>query len=251
MSEQIYWYTARASGMVALALVTASVVWGLLFSTRLLQGRPSPKWLMALHRHLGALAAVFTGVHIAGLVLDSYVEFGPSEILVPFASTWQPQAVAWGVVGMYLLGAIELTSLLKKRIPRRLWRWVHLSSYVLFWLSIVHGVTAGTDAGAGAYIIASRAAVMLVVFLTVYRVLTKRKVRARAVRQVRAPAAEVTVPPMPESPPPLPAEPRSPQRLRLVERVPVNQEKVRRALRGHPAGAGLSEQVAAAPRDGG
>ncbi len=182
MSEQIYWYTARSSGIVALVLVTTSVVWGLLFSTRLLQGRPSPKWLLALHRHLGGLAVIFTAVHIAALVADSYVEFGPSEILVPFASEWQPQAVAWGVVAMYLLGAVELTSLLQKRLPRRLWRWVHLSSYLVFWMSIVHGLTAGTDAGTQPYIVGSRIAVLLVVFLSVYRIMTKRTVKLAARR---------------------------------------------------------------------
>jgi len=183
MSEQIYWYTARASGIVALVLVTTSVVWGLLFSTRLLQGRPSPKWLLALHRYLGGLAVVFTAVHVAGLVADSYIEFGPSEILVPFASEWQPEAVAWGVVAMYLLGAVELTSLLQNRLPRRVWRWVHVSSYLVFWMSIIHGLTAGSDAGTRAYIVGSRIAVLLVVFLSTYRVMTKRQVRRTARRQ--------------------------------------------------------------------
>lgn len=195
MSEQIYWYTARSSGIVALVLVTLSVVWGLLFSTRLLQGRPSPKWLLALHRHLGALAVIFTGVHIAGLVADSYVEFGPSEILVPFASQWQPEAVAWGVVAMYILAAVEITSLLQKRLPRRFWRWVHLSSYLVFWMSIVHGLTAGTDARTQAYVVGSRFAVLLVVFLSVYRIMTKRTVRRVARRPVSrqvCPVAEPT-----------------------------------------------------------
>ena len=190
MNEQIYWYTARSSGIVALVLVTMSVMWGLLFSTRLLQGRPSPKWLLALHRYLGGLAVVFTAVHIAALVADGYVEFGPSEILVPFASEWRPEAVAWGVVAMYLLGAVELTSLLQKRLPRRVWRWVHLASYPVFWMSILHGLAAGADAGTRAYVSGSRIAVLLVVFLTVYRIMTKRRaVRRPATPQVRAVAA--------------------------------------------------------------
>jgi predicted ferric reductase len=230
MSEQIWWYTARSSGIVALVLVTMSVVWGLLFSTRLLQGRPSPKWLLSLHRHLGGLSVTFTVVHIVGLVADSYVEFGPAEILVPLASEWNPQAVALGVVAMYLLAAVEITSLLQKRLPRRLWRWIHLSSYGLFWLSIVHGLTAGTDAGTTAYVIGSRTAVLLVVFLTVYRVLTKRSVRRR-VRSTRPPD--------------------TPQRARVVERIAVYEEEVRGTVETNAAGAGLPEKVPAAPRDGG
>lgn len=232
MSEQIYWYTARASGIVALGLVTASVVWGLLFSTRLLQGRPSPKWLLALHRHLGGLAVTFTAVHIAALVADSYVDFGPSEIFVPMASAWRPGPVAWGVVGMYLLAAIEITSLLQKRLPRKLWRWIHLTSYGLFWMSVVHGATAGTDAAAPAYVAGSRAAVLLVVFLTAYRAMTKRKVKRRTVARSSG-------------------EPDAPQRPRVAQRVAVNQEEVRGPADPYAPRPALVEQVAAAPGNGG
>lgn len=227
MNEQIWWYTARSSGIVALALVTASVVWGLLFSTRLLQGRPSPKWLLSLHRYLGGLAVSFTAIHIAALVADSYVQFGPSEILVPLASEWRPAAVAWGVVAMYLLAAVELTSLLQRRLPRRLWRWVHLSSYVLFWMTIVHGATAGTDAATPAYVVGSRGAILLVVFLSAYRALTKRRVKRAARVSAR--------------------QPRAPQGAGVGQRVAVNQEEVRRPARDHSPGGGLPQQVAPAP----
>ena len=95
---------------------------------------------------MGGLAVVFTGVHLAGLVADSYIDFGVRELLVPFASGWQPGAVALGVVGVYLLVAIEVTSLLMKRLPRRFWRGVHFSSYALFVLATGHLLFAGTDA---------------------------------------------------------------------------------------------------------
>src|SRR3989337_1799436 len=89
MNEQIWWYTARASGIVALAILTASIVWGLLYSNRVLNGRPTAKWLLDLHRFLGGLAVTFTAVHLAGLVADSYVEFGWSELFIPMASAWK------------------------------------------------------------------------------------------------------------------------------------------------------------------
>jgi predicted ferric reductase len=180
MSEQLAWYVARSSGIVALVLSTLAVAWGLLFSTRLLQGRPSPKWLLDLHRFLGGLTVVFTAVHVAALVADNYVAFGPVDILVPFAASWQPEAVAWGVVAMYLLVAVEGTSLVMKRLPRRFWRGVHFASYAMFWLAVFHGARAGTDAGHPAYVAGSSVAVMLVTFLSAYRVLAVRKARRPA-----------------------------------------------------------------------
>ena len=67
--------------------------------------------MLDVHRFLGGLAAVFVGVHVIGLLLDSFVAFGPTDVLVPLASSWHPVAVAWGIVAMYLLVAVELTSL--------------------------------------------------------------------------------------------------------------------------------------------
>ena len=68
-----------------------------------LSRRPRPAWVLDLHRFLGVLAVVFAGVHLLGLVADSYVHFGPAELFVPLASSWRPGPVAWGVVALYLL----------------------------------------------------------------------------------------------------------------------------------------------------
>ncbi len=145
MDSVLIWYVARASGIVAWTIVSASVLWGLALSTRALGRRPRPAWLLDLHRYLGGLALVFTGIHVVSIVSDTYVHFGVVEVLVPFASTWHPLAVALGVVSLYLLAAVELTSLARTRIPRRVWRRVHLASFPLFLLTTAHLMTAGTD----------------------------------------------------------------------------------------------------------
>ena len=106
---------------------------------------PAPAWLLSLHRFLGGLAVVFVGVHVGVILLDSYTNFGPLEVLVLMTSSWHPVAVAWGIVAMYLLVAIEVTSLLRRRMSRRAWRAVHLTSYWAFGLTVVHMVSAGTD----------------------------------------------------------------------------------------------------------
>lgn len=175
MIDQLSWYVARASGIVAWALAAGAVVWGLLLSGRRLRERPGPRRLLDLHRYLGGLAVVFTGVHLAALVVDSYVAFGLTDLFVPFASAWNPAAVAWGVVAVYLLVAVEVTSLLRSRIPTRWWRGVHLSSYGLFTLATVHALTAGTDAGNLVFQVAVDATVGVVVVLTVARVLRLRR----------------------------------------------------------------------------
>lgn len=146
MTQNLAWYVARAAGLVSWYLLAASVIWGVLLSTRLLGRRARPKWLLDLHRFLGGLAVVFVGVHLTALLLDSYVHFGLTEVLVPFASSWKPLPVAWGIVGFYILVAVEITSLLMRRLPRRVWHAIHLGSFGLFVVGTIHLLTAGTDA---------------------------------------------------------------------------------------------------------
>ena len=98
VNNQLWWYVARSGGIVAWALLAGSVLWGLALSTKVLRGRPRPNWILDLHRFLGGLALVFTGIHVGSLILDSYVHFGLVEVLVPFTGAWHPVAVAWGVI---------------------------------------------------------------------------------------------------------------------------------------------------------
>ena len=161
----LIWAVARASGLVAWGLLAASVVWGLALSTRVLGHRARPAWLLDLHRFLGGLAVVFTLVHVAAIAFDSYVAIGLTGVLVPLATTWRPMAVAAGVVGLYFLAAVEITSLLRKRLPNRWWRRVHYTSFPLFVLVTVHGLAAGTDTHSGRVLLGVVVVTMLVAVL--------------------------------------------------------------------------------------
>ena len=145
---RLWWWLSRASGIVAWLVVVAAVVWGLLASTKMIRRRGMPAWILDLHRYLGTLAVVFTGVHVLAIVFDSFVTFPLVGALVPLASSYKRLPVALGVVGMYLLLAVYLTSLVRARLPKKTWRSIHLLSYALFAVTTVHGLSAGTDTGA-------------------------------------------------------------------------------------------------------
>lgn len=180
MSPQVWWYLARATGIVAWALAAAAVVWGLVLSTRFVRVRGAPKWLLDLHRFLGGMSVAFVALHLAGLVADSYVHFGLADLLVPFASGWKPLPVAIGIVAMYLLVAVEATSLAMRRLPRRWWRSVHMTSFGVFWLSTVHGVVAGTDAGNTALFLTYLITGGVVLFFTMFRALQEDRSATRS-----------------------------------------------------------------------
>ena len=185
MNPQLSWYVARAAGLVAWALVSASVIWGLLVSTRSLSKRPGRGWVLDLHRFLGALGVVFTVVHVVALVADSYVDFDAADVLVPFASAWRPAAVAYGVVAAYLLVAVEVTSLLQRRLGRRVWRVVHLLSFPLWVLATVHLFAAGADAASPVVRYVNLGTAATVLGLVVFRLALPRRRAGRAERPAR------------------------------------------------------------------
>jgi len=188
MTQKLVWYTIRASGIVTWLLVTASVLWGLLLSSRTTR-RPRPAWVLDLHRFIAGLAFAFLAVHVGGLLFDSYIGFSPAAIVVPFASHWRPAAVAWGIVALDALVVIEITSLLMARLSRRLWHAVHLGSFVVFAAATVHGLTAGTDAGRPLSRIFAWGSIAAVVVLGAVRAAA----RARR-RRVRVPVRAAHVP---------------------------------------------------------
>ena len=174
VTPQLWWYVARASGLVAYALAALSVALGLSFSARLVRRKGAPAWLNDAHRFLGALTVAFTAVHLTGLWADTYVHFGPTELFVPMASTWQPGAVAWGVVALYLLVAIELTSLAMRRLNRRFWHSVHITSIAMFLLATMHALVAGTDTTSRTAAWLALGTTAAITFLILYRLLTRR-----------------------------------------------------------------------------
>jgi methionine sulfoxide reductase heme-binding subunit len=177
LPDKFTWYLARSSGMVAWLLVTGSVVWGIALAGRIGTDRVSPAWMLDLHRFLGGTATSFLGVHIAALVADNYAHYGWREVLVPFTTaeraTGITTAVAWGIIAMYLLVAVELTSLLRRRLPRRVWRRVHYLSFPLFVLCTVHGFQAGTDRAVMAFGVSMVAAVCGTTVMTVMRLVAR------------------------------------------------------------------------------
>ncbi len=184
MSSQLMWYAARSSGIVAWTLAAGSVLWGLVLSTDVMRRRSHPGWVLDLHRFLGGAALTFTGVHVVSILLDGYVHFGLVNVLVPFTGTWHPAAVAWGIVGLYALLAVELTSLARRSLSHRVWRRVHFAGFALFAATTIHALTVGTDRGVTLYTAVVLTTAMVALLMSAVRVARRRSRR-------RVPAAVV------------------------------------------------------------
>ena len=139
------WYTTRATGLIALVLITASVVLGLLTSVRF--ARPNwPRFVtVGLHRNMSLLVLAFTGLHILTTVTDSYAHINLLAVFVPFASSYRPIWLGLGAAAFDLLLAVTITSLLRVHVGHRLWRLVHWLAYLCWPAAIMHSLGTGTD----------------------------------------------------------------------------------------------------------
>ncbi len=146
MSTQILWFATRGAGVVSLILFSVVACLGLLSVART-QSAWWPRFLtVELHRTLALLSVAFLAIHIVTAVIDPFTHLGIAAALVPLASEYRPLPVALGVVSVYLVAAVIVTSLLRDRIGHRLWRAVHWTSYLSWPLAVEHTLTAGSDA---------------------------------------------------------------------------------------------------------
>lgn len=161
IDPHFWWYVTRASAMIAWGLATLAVLWGVLMSTRVLRSAANPAWLQDLHRYFAGSALAMVGVHLVSLMLDGWLAMTPAELLIPLVTDYRPIAVALGILAFYLLVAIQVTSWLMARLPRRLWHAVHLSSYLVILLVAVHAGLAGTDVGSTWYLLVSTIVIVI------------------------------------------------------------------------------------------
>jgi ferredoxin-NADP reductase/DMSO/TMAO reductase YedYZ heme-binding membrane subunit len=199
----VWWYVARASGLIAWALLGASVVGGLLLATQLARGL-TRTWTQGLHEFVGGLAVVFTVIHLASVLAADQLGIGLRELLVPFARPSNPVAQGCGAVAFYLTTAVALTSWARALLPWRWWRRLHLLAFPAFGLACAHAVLAGSDTPNPVLHWVCLVVGAVILFLTTLRLLTVRHISTAAV--LPADPSETPVP-APLAPQPQPAIP--------------------------------------------
>jgi DMSO/TMAO reductase YedYZ heme-binding membrane subunit len=99
-----------------------------------------------LHRRMSMLAVVFVAIHVLTSVLDTYVNIGWAAIVLPFTSPYSRFWVGVGTVGLDLMVAVFITSLLRQRMRASTWRAVHWLAYLCWPVALAHTFGMGTDA---------------------------------------------------------------------------------------------------------
>jgi hypothetical protein len=140
------WYLTRGTGVVALLLLSASVVLGVVHADRRRAPGGGRLLVESLHRTVSLLVLALLAVHVLTSVLDSFAPIRLADAVVPFVSAYRPLWVGLGALAFDLLVAVALTSVLRRRLGYRAWRTVHWLAYLCWPVAVVHGLGSGSDA---------------------------------------------------------------------------------------------------------
>ena len=140
------WYIARGAGVMALLMLTVSVVLGI--ATR--QGNPLaglPRFAIAtVHRNASLIGLGLVVVHVLSLLFDSYAKLNPVDLVIPFVGAYRQLWLGLGTLAFDLLLLVLITSLNRTRLKLRTWRGIHWLSYAVWPIALAHALGTGTDA---------------------------------------------------------------------------------------------------------
>jgi DMSO/TMAO reductase YedYZ heme-binding membrane subunit len=180
------WYTVRALGFLAYFVLAASVLYGLLLSTKILDTIAHRPVSFALHKDLAIVAMILATLHGALLVFDQSFNFTPRSIIVPFASPYSPITVGIGQLTFYASFVVTASFYVRRHIGQRAWRVLHYVTFLAFIGATFHGIASGSDTGSGWAFWVYLVPTTLSVFLLTYRIVVSVATRVDRSRDRRA-----------------------------------------------------------------
>jgi sulfoxide reductase heme-binding subunit YedZ len=146
-ADHVWWLVSRASGIVALVLITASVALGLTMASKVVTARGVRPLLARVHEQTALAGLNAIAVHGITLLGDAWLNPGLTGVLVPFTMGLEPAYTGLGTIAGYLALALGVSFYARRRIGAKLWRRAHRATVVVYVLALVHTLGAGTDAG--------------------------------------------------------------------------------------------------------
>lgn len=139
------WYLTRATGITLYLLFWGVVVIGMGQTTRFFDRIASKATLLSLHTYLSQLSYAFLGAHLLSLIIDRHLPFTVEQLLAPFGGPTTEPWTGFGILAMYLFIIIVASASLRRYIPYKMWRFLHVLAFPMYALSLMHGLGAGTS----------------------------------------------------------------------------------------------------------
>jgi Predicted ferric reductase len=138
------WTVSRAAGITAYLLLFVSVVTGMSAHYHFLS--PGTKAAMNLiHQSTGWFGILFGMTHGLILVYSTYQSFSIWNVLVPFTSKTNPFLIGIGVLSLYVMILLVVTSDAMKKLGWKTWKAIHFLAFPAFLGAFLHSVLLGPD----------------------------------------------------------------------------------------------------------
>ncbi len=143
--HDLWWLIARASGVIALVLISGAVMLGLAMAAKALRNPTRRRAAMKLHEDIALIALVAIVVHGLTLLGDTWLRPGLSGIAVPFSMSYRPVFTGLGIIAGYLALLLGPSFYLRRLIKARRWRKLHRLTPAVWVLAAIHTLGSGTD----------------------------------------------------------------------------------------------------------
>ncbi|MGZ5214069.1 MAG: hypothetical protein ACXWXM_10120 [Actinomycetota bacterium] len=190
------WIILRAAGIGSYIALWLAVDWGLIATTSLVTKRVSKPTSTLFHGVVASAGLALLLIHLGGLLVDRFMPFGLLDLVIPMRAGYRTVAVSFGVLAMYAMVLILVTSWIRKRLGTKVWRAIHLAAIPTFTLALAHGVFAGSDSSRpwmfAIYVVTGLLTLFLVIvrgLMYGYRPPRAERPAPRATREAREPVS--------------------------------------------------------------
>ncbi|SDN21709.1 Ferric reductase like transmembrane component [Paenibacillus sp. yr247] len=138
------WTLIRLFGILSYLSLFVGMALGITYSFPTWKGQMKAQ-LLRWHTTANQLGTCLALLHTVLLVIDTFMPFEWKEILIPFTAKQSAGLNGIGTIALYGLLLLIFTTDIRHKLKRKLWFALHLLSYPIFILSLVHGLYIGTD----------------------------------------------------------------------------------------------------------
>ncbi|WP_340563208.1 hypothetical protein [Streptomyces sp. GSL17-111] len=136
------------AGVLSLVALTATVLWGLAATDRLVLSSAHRLLAQGVHRGTAVAGLGFLALHIGVKLAEGRIS--PLAAGVPFADGTRPVLLGLGTLAGYLFLAVAITGAVRGVFASgsgsRRWRALHMCAYPAWGAALVHGLKAGRAA---------------------------------------------------------------------------------------------------------
>ncbi|KRF03574.1 hypothetical protein ASG89_02050 [Paenibacillus sp. Soil766] len=142
------WILIRTFGILSYLTLFVGMAIGITYSFPQFKGHKKGQ-LLRWHTYTNLTGTGFALLHTVLLIIDTFMPFDWAELLIPFSAKNNPVLNGMGTIAMYGLLLVLFTTDIRNKLKRKVWLALHMLSYPIFALSLLHGIFLGTDSKQG------------------------------------------------------------------------------------------------------